>query len=168
MEKKRNNYMYIFIGMIINLIIRFSRVCLSNYKTYKVKKSNPYIKRVGYSFECKGNIEIGNNTYINGGNFQALGDSKIKIGNNCLISYDVNMRTDKHIASNKKAPIISQGHEFEDIIIDDDVWIGYGAYIMPGVHIGEGAIIGAKAVVTKSVAPYTIVGGVPAKEIKKR
>lgn len=55
-----------------------------------------------------------------------------------------------------------------DIIIGNDVWIGYEAVIMQGVHIGDGAIIGTRAVVTKDVPPYTIVGGVPAKEIRKR
>lgn len=55
-----------------------------------------------------------------------------------------------------------------DIVIGNDVWIGYEAVIMQGVHIGDGAIIGTRAVVTKDVPPYTIVGGVPAKEIRKR
>ena len=55
-----------------------------------------------------------------------------------------------------------------DIIIGNDVWIGYDAVIMAGVHIGDGAIIGTRAVVTKDVEPYSIVGGVPAKEIRKR
>ena len=55
-----------------------------------------------------------------------------------------------------------------DIVIGNDVWIGYEAVIMAGVHIGDGAIIAARAVVTKNVPPYTIVGGTPAKEIRKR
>ena len=55
-----------------------------------------------------------------------------------------------------------------DIVIGNDVWIGYEALIMAGVHIGNGAIIAARAVVTKDVPPYTIVGGVPAKPIRKR
>lgn len=55
-----------------------------------------------------------------------------------------------------------------DIVIGNDVWIGYEAAIMSGVKIGDGAIIGTRAVVTKDVAPYTIVGGVPAKLIRKR
>ncbi|BEQ13085.1 CatB-related O-acetyltransferase [Desulfoferula mesophila] len=55
-----------------------------------------------------------------------------------------------------------------DIVVGNDVWIGYEAVILSGVHIGDGAIIGARAVVTKDVAPYAIVGGIPAKEIKKR
>lgn len=55
-----------------------------------------------------------------------------------------------------------------DIVIGNDVWIGYEAVILSGVTIGDGAIIGARAVVTKEVPPYTIVGGVPAKPIRKR
>ena len=55
-----------------------------------------------------------------------------------------------------------------DITVDNDVWIGYGATIMSGVHIGQGAIVAAGAVVTKDVLPYAIVGGVPAKVIKYR
>ena len=55
-----------------------------------------------------------------------------------------------------------------DIVIGNDVWIGYEAVIMAGVHIGNGAIIAARAVVTKDVPAYTIVGGVPARPIRKR
>ncbi len=55
-----------------------------------------------------------------------------------------------------------------DIIVGSDVWIGFEAVIMQGVKIGDGAIIGSRAVVTKDVEPYTIVGGIPAKPIRKR
>ena len=55
-----------------------------------------------------------------------------------------------------------------DIIVDDDVWIGYGATILSGVHIGQGAVVAAGAVVTKDAPPYAIVGGVPARVIKYR
>ena len=55
-----------------------------------------------------------------------------------------------------------------DIVIGNDVWIGYDAVIMAGVTIGDGAIIGTRAVVVKDVEPYSIVGGSPAKEIRKR
>jgi virginiamycin A acetyltransferase len=55
-----------------------------------------------------------------------------------------------------------------DIVIGNDVWIGYEAVILAGVTIGDGAIIGARAVVTKDVPPYTVVGGVPARQIKRR
>ena len=55
-----------------------------------------------------------------------------------------------------------------DIVVGSDVWIGFEAVVLAGVTIGDGAIIGARAVVTNDVAPYTIVGGVPAKPIQKR
>lgn len=55
-----------------------------------------------------------------------------------------------------------------DILIGNDVWIGYEAIILAGVTIGDGSIIGTRAVVTKDVLPYAIVGGVPAKPIRKR
>ena len=55
-----------------------------------------------------------------------------------------------------------------NIVIGNDVWIGYEAVILAGVTIGDGAVIGTRAVVTKDVSPYTIVGGVPAKPIRKR
>ena len=55
-----------------------------------------------------------------------------------------------------------------DIVIGNDVWIGYEAVILSGVTIGDGAIIGTRAVVTKDVPSYTVVGGVPAKPIRKR
>jgi len=55
-----------------------------------------------------------------------------------------------------------------DIVIGNDVWIGYEAVILAGVTVGDGAIVGTRAVVTKDVPPYTIVGGVPAKQIRRR
>lgn len=55
-----------------------------------------------------------------------------------------------------------------DIVVGNDVWVGYEALILAGVTIGDGAIIGSRALVTKDVPPYTIVGGIPAKPIKKR
>lgn len=67
-----------------------------------------------------------------------------------------------------KSEVASAWDNKGDIIIGNDVWIGYDAVIMAGVTIGDGAIIGTRAVVTKDVAPYSIVGGVPAREIRKR
>jgi virginiamycin A acetyltransferase len=67
-----------------------------------------------------------------------------------------------HAMDNKNYPFKG------DTVIGNDVWIGYNATIMPGVHIGDGAIIATNATVTKNVEPYTIVGGNPAQVIKKR
>lgn len=67
-----------------------------------------------------------------------------------------------------KADVTDSWDNKGDIVIGNDVWIGYEAVIMSGVTIGDGAIIGTRAVVTKDIPPYTIVGGVPAKPIRKR
>lgn len=67
-----------------------------------------------------------------------------------------------------KSEVASAWDNKGDIIVGNDVWIGYDAVIMAGVTIGDGAIIGTRAVVTKDVEPYSIVGGVPAREIRKR
>lgn len=69
-----------------------------------------------------------------------------------------------NIAKNIKNYILSKG----DIVVGNDVWIGYGSFILSGITIGDGAIIGAYSVVTKDIPPYTIVGGNPAKIIRKR
>ena len=68
----------------------------------------------------------------------------------------------------KKTDVTTAWDYKGDIIIGNDVWIGYEAIIMAGVRIGDGAIIAARAVVTKDLPSYTIVGGTPAKEIRKR
>ena len=68
----------------------------------------------------------------------------------------------------EKKNVIEAWDNKGDIIIGNDVWIGYEAVILAGVTIGDGAIIGTRAVVTKDVPPYSIVGGVPAKPIRKR
>lgn len=68
----------------------------------------------------------------------------------------------------EKKDVINAWDNKGDIVIGNDVWIGYKAVVLAGVTIGDGAIIGTRAVVTKNVPPYTIVGGVPAKPIKKR
>lgn len=67
-----------------------------------------------------------------------------------------------------KADVADAWDNKGNIIIGNDVWVGYEAVILSGVTIGDGAIIGTRAVVTKDIPPYTIVGGVPAKPIRKR
>ena len=73
-----------------------------------------------------------------------------------------------HAYDTREIPIIDQGYYDAPIVVEDDVWIGFGAIILAGVTIGRGAIIGAGSVVNKDVPPYAIVGGVPAKVLKMR
>ena len=122
-------------------------------------------------------IEVGNKTY---GNLLVLCpgvDGVLRIGSYCSIADGVVfILSSDHPTQNVstypfkvkichyRKEAISKG----DILVDDDVWIGYGVKIMSGVHIGQGAVIAAGTVVTKDVPPYAIVGGVPGKIIKYR
>ncbi|HEY9881298.1 MAG TPA: CatB-related O-acetyltransferase [Leptolyngbyaceae cyanobacterium] len=113
--------------------------------------------------------------------FDFIGD-KLIIGKFCSIASGVkfimnggNHRTDWF--TNYPFPVFGQGWETAmpdswpnkgDTIIGNDVWMGYGATLMPGVQVGDGAIIATGALVTKPVAPYAVVGGNPAVELRKR
>lgn len=92
---------------------------------------------------------------------------ELYIGENSMTAPFVSIVDSEHNIIGKK-PVRFSGSSHEDIYIDRDVWIGTGAVILKGVRIGEGAVIGANAVVNRSVEPFTIVAGVPAKVIKKR
>lgn len=114
------------------------------------------------------NIIIGNNTYINGGYLFAGLNSKIIIGDNCLISYEVHLRTTTHNYKEKDQLIRNQGNLEDDIIVENDCWIGFGAQIAPGVVVAEGTVIGAGAIVTHSTEKYGVYAGVPARKIGER
>lgn len=114
-------------------------------------------------------IHIGDNSYINGhSTLIASPEAPITIGSNCLISYNVHIRTTMHNYLDAGTPINQQGETAKPINIGNDVWIGFGAQILLGCNIGDGAVIAAGAIVTKDVEPYTVVAGVPAHVIKKR
>ena len=144
------------------------------HRKSKIKKYKKLINGSNYELGDKveivnpQNITIGVNSYINGGNLIASPNAHIIIGDNCLISYNVHIRTDMHNYSNKNELINKQGHREADIVIVDDVWIGYGAQIMAGVRVCKGSVIAAGAVLTHSTNEYEVWGGVPAKKIKDR
>jgi galactoside O-acetyltransferase len=87
---------------------------------------------------------------------------QIFIGDNVIIGPNVIIRAANHRTSDLEKPIRSQGHVAGLINIEDGVWIGAGAIILPDVRIGEGAIIGAGSVVTKDIPPFSIAVGIPA------
>jgi acetyltransferase-like isoleucine patch superfamily enzyme len=113
-------------------------------------------------------VAVGYNCYLGDGVQLYPWNERITIGSNVLIAAGVRIITRKHGFSDMEHPISEQGYTNAPIVIKDDVWIGFNAVILPGVTIGRGSIIGAGAVVTKDVAPYSIVGGVPARLLKKR
>lgn len=124
-------------------------------------------------------VIVGKGTYggIKAITFDYEEDNKLIIGNYCSISMNVSFILggahdynrvstfpfDKRIARHK-----SNFDRKENIVIEDDVWIGYNATILSGIHIGQGAVVASGAVVVHDVPPYSIVGGVPARIIKKR
>jgi len=115
----------------------------------------------------KGDIQIGENCSVNP--FTILyGLGGLKIGNNVRIAAHSVIVPANHNFSNVEIPIYKQGSTCLGVEIQDDVWIGSNCTILDGVVIGKGSVIAAGSVVTKSVEPYSIVAGVPAKLIRKR
>jgi acetyltransferase-like isoleucine patch superfamily enzyme len=113
------------------------------------------------------NIFLGDNVFINRGAF-FMAPVKIVIGNDVLVGPYTMFNTSSHLFQSKEILINDQEHKYGEIIIEDDVWIGGHVCILPGVTIGKGSVVAANSVVTKSIAPYTVVAGVPAKKIKER
>ncbi|MEP3481532.1 MAG: DapH/DapD/GlmU-related protein [Fuerstiella sp.] len=94
---------------------------------------------------------------------------RVSIGKFTYLAHEVSVQGGDHLYDVPGTPICFTGRpEMPATVIEDDVWIGHRAIIMAGVRIGRGAVVAAGAVVTKSVEPYTIVGGVPASRIKMR
>ena len=114
----------------------------------------------------EGSIALGNNVRINAGCF-LVSYASVRIGNDCLIGEYVSIRDADH-GLDGEGPMRSQAHRFAAVVIEDDVWIGRGAAVLRGVRVGKGAVVGANSVVTKDVPAMTIVGGCPAKVIRKR
>lgn len=155
----------------------------------------PGVQRLGFlkNFITNPNIIVSDYTYYDDPHslddfetknvlyhFDFVGD-KLIIGKFCQLATGVTfiMNGANHgLTAFTTFPFKIFGHEWKDLsllsntkgdtIVGNDVWIGYQATIMPGVKIGDGAIIAAKSVVTKDVAPYTIVGGNPAVSIRSR
>lgn len=111
-------------------------------------------------------VRMGNRSGI-GRNCEVYG--KVQIGDDVLIAPEVVIMTVNHQFMKRNQTIHDQGVSKEmPVYIGNDVWIGRRAMIMPGVHIGNGVVIAAGAVVTKDIPDYAVVGGVPARVIKYR
>lgn len=106
-------------------------------------------------------LGINTGTYING-----VGG--IEFGNNVLIGSNVTISSGEHPIDGVFPPIFSRVVTPKKIVILDDVWIGAGAVIMPGITLAKGSVIGANAVVTKDTEEYAVYVGVPAKKIRSR
>ena len=112
-------------------------------------------------------IVIGDNTFIGFG-CEFNTNELVSIGNDCAIASGCKFIDHNHGFATREQPIRNQESAIEPIILEDDVWLGVNVVVLKGVHIGKGAIVGAGSVVTKSIAPYEIWGGIPAKKIGER
>ena len=112
-------------------------------------------------------ITIGNNCTVN--SYAILyGHGGLQIGNDVRIAPQVMIMPMNHIFDDPNIPIRKQGIQAQGVKIEDDVWLGAGAIVLDGVTIGKGSVIGAGAVVTKDIPPYSVAVGVPARVTKKR
>lgn len=113
-----------------------------------------------------GRVSIGNYSFVGP---ECWLQSNADIGNYVMLAGRVAIVGGDHRIDVPGVPAINAGRDInKQVIIEDDVWVGYGVIIMHGVKIGEGSVIAAGAIVTKEVPPYVIYGGVPAREIRKR
>jgi acetyltransferase-like isoleucine patch superfamily enzyme len=139
-----------------------------------VKILNPELVSVGdnvtfyygvYVQPTGGEIVIGSDTH-----FAPFGIfyGPLSVGNKCAVAAHVVFASVAHSHADSDVPFIEQPMDQRMITLEDNVWIGANAVILPGVRIGTGSIIGAGAVVTKDVPPYSVMGGVPVRLIRKR
>lgn len=122
-----------------------------------------------YTFE---RISVGDYVSISRGAKFSASNSSISIGNKVMFGPNVTIMTGDHntscVGRYMYDVIEKRPEDDQPVVIEDDVWVGTGAIVLKGVRIGRGAIVAAGAVVTKSVLPYSIVGGVPARRIGAR
>jgi acetyltransferase-like isoleucine patch superfamily enzyme len=166
------------------------RICFAKHITLE---QGAYLDEKVYLHACPNGIRIGKDSFVMYGsvlhvyNFRGIPKSGIWIGENSLIgeynvirgqggvtigdrvytSPMVQLLAVNHVFEDGGRPFVEQGITAEGIRIEDDVWIGSGAIVTDGVTIGRGSVIAAGAVVTRDVAPHTVVAGSPARMIRK-
>lgn len=170
--------------MKLRVIIGFIGLKLSDFLPTNDSKFNLGQKRIrqfwGHMFlkECGKKVNIQKNTSFSHlctlGSYSGIGEGShlygpITIGKYVMMGTNCTIYTQNHAYDRTDKPMCQQGSgPVKPVIVEDDVWIGGGVTILPGVRIGNGSVIGAGAVVTKNVPPYSVVGGNPAQIIKMR
>lgn len=161
---------------VANLFILFRRVL----KRIKMLIIRPAFGRYGKNFypnpdtdyTWHRNIEVGDDVSIGGDGIFMCAKSKIIIGNKVMFGPRVTIVAGNHntsLVGRFMTDVLEKRPEDDqDVVFEDDIWVGANATILKGVHVGRGSIIAAGALVTKDVPPYTIVGGLPAKVIGVR
>lgn len=141
------------------------------YRLVLKKCGNNFKTGIRIKIQDPSNIFVGNNVELNYGVWIASNKHKkgsIKIGNNVLIGPYSILHSGNHKFKNPNISINKQGFEFDEIVIEDDVWIAARCTILSGVTIGRGSVIAAGTVITKDIPPFSVVAGVRGKIISKR
>ena len=157
--------MYRYYDLQIGMIPSFRIRDFLYKKLFRVQMANDVVLHYGAEIRCHRKLVLGEGTIIGD---KALLDARngIRMGRYVNLSSNVQIYTEQH---NHRDPMF--GCYLSDkccVTIDDRVWVGPSVIILPGVHIGEGAVVAAGAVVTKDVEPFTIVAGIPAKPVGER
>lgn len=113
-------------------------------------------------FECPEKLHVGDQVEIGSGSVISAGGI-IRIGSHVGMGPGVGLWSVNHVFSDPDRPFLEQGYEYGEITIGDDVWLGSGAIVKAGVRIGRGAIVSGGAVLAKSLPPFSIAGGNPAR-----
>lgn len=154
-------------------LARKLRTYLKSLRSWYLTQYRFCLIKVGIGFHCGAHVRVlpsclAVGDYVVIGRHSYIG-SKTVMGNFVMLASYVSIVGGDHRFDQPNVPMIFSGRDVNrQVTIGDDVWIGHGAIIMHGVTIGNGALIAAGAVVTHDVAPYTIVGGVPARPIGER
>lgn len=140
-------------------IILGNRVTIGKYAI--IRPGNLYGGEMGEGLKIGDHSNIGPYSYIGCSGY-------IEIGNQVMISPRVSIYAENHVFDDASRTIKSQGVKRKKVVIEDDCWIAANSIILAGVTIGKGSVVAAGSVVTSDVPPYSVVGGVPARLIKKR
>jgi acetyltransferase-like isoleucine patch superfamily enzyme len=130
--------------------------------------------RIGPGVILQGNVQLGDHCSIQaysvvvGYGTPDQPDGLIRIGNHVMIAPHVQIIASDHVFDDLDRPMGEQGMRHRPIVIEDDVWGGGRVVILAGVTVGRGSVLAAGAVVTADVAPYSVMGGVPARLLKQR
>ena len=129
---------------------------------------NVWVFKNSYIYADEGELFIGDSVGINSNVHVGASHGRISIGNGCLIGPNCVLRAADHCFNDPHKPILEQGFVGGEIVLEDDVWLASNVVVIKNVIIGKGSVIGAQSVVTKSLPPYSIAHGVPAKVVGSR
>lgn len=135
-----------------------SNVSISKFTVIEV---TGVVSDLGVGFVIGDNSNLGDYSFVG-----AAGG--VRIGQNVLIGQRVSFHSEDHVFDRVDVPIKAQGVRRRGIVVEDDCWLGAGVIVLDGVTIGQGSVVAAGSVVTHDVSPWSVVGGAPARLIRRR